>query len=89
MLPIVPVKVRANSGGNFVKTYALLDPGSTKTFCSIDLLNELNVTGRYVQLTTTTVSNRNVATNAQLIQNLKVCCAVAMFFLEVSSNFEK
>ena len=73
MLPIVPVKVRASSGGNFVKTYALLDPGSTTTFCSIDLLNELNVTGRYVQLTTTTISNRNVATNAQLIQNLEVC----------------
>ena len=72
MLPIVPVKVRASSGGNFVKTYALLD-GSTTTFCSIDLLNELNVTGRYVQLTTTTISNRNVATNAQLIQNLEVC----------------
>ena len=44
MLPIVPVKVRASSGGNFVKMYALLDPGSTTTFCSIDLLNELNVT---------------------------------------------
>ena len=54
MLPIVPVKVRASSGGNFVKTNALLDPGSTTTFCSIDLLNELNITGRYVQLTTTT-----------------------------------
>ena len=73
MLPIVPVKVRASSGGNFVKTYALLDPGSTTTFCSIDLFNELNVTGCYVKLTTTTVSNRNVATNAQLIQNLEVC----------------
>ena len=73
MLPIVLVKVRASSGGIFVKTYALLDPGSTTTFCSIDLLNELNVTGRYFQLTTTTISNRNVATNAQLIQNLEVC----------------
>ena len=48
-LPIVPVIVRVSYGGNFVKTY----PGSTATFCSIDLLNELNVTGRYVQLTTT------------------------------------
>ena len=56
-----------------MKTYALLDPGSTTTFCSIVLLNELNVTGRYVQLTTTTISNRNVAINAQLIQNLEVC----------------
>ena len=73
MLPIVLVKVRASSGGNFVKTYALLDPGSTTRFCSIDLINKLNVTGRYVQLTTTTISNRNVATNAQLIQNLEVC----------------
>ena len=95
MLPIVPVKVRASSGGNFVKTYALLDPGSTTTFCSIDLLNELKLTGRYVQLTTTTISNRSVATNAQLIQNLEVCDfnenehVVAMFFLEVSSYFEK
>ena len=73
MLPIVPVKVRTSSGGNFVKTYALLDPGSTTTFCSIDLLSKLNVTGRYVQLTTATISNCNVATNAQLIQNLEVC----------------
>ena len=60
MLPIVPVKVGASSGGNFVKMYALPDPGSTTSFCSIDLLNY------YVQLTTTTISNRNVATNAQL-----------------------
>ena len=73
MLPIFLVRVRASSGGNFMKTYALLDSGSTTTFCSIDLLNEFNVTGRYVQLTTTTISNRNVATNAQLIQNLEVC----------------
>ena len=73
MLPIIPVKVCASSGGNFVKMYALLDPGSTTTFCSIDLLNELNVTGRYVQLTTTTISNCNVVTNAQFIQNLEVC----------------
>ena len=29
MLSIVPVKVRASFGGNFVKTYALLDQGST------------------------------------------------------------
>ena len=32
-LPIVPVKVYPTSGGRCIETYALLDSGSTNTFC--------------------------------------------------------
>ena len=38
-LPIVPVKVRAKGQTVYYYTHALLDSGSTKTFCS-DALNE-------------------------------------------------
>ena len=33
-LPIVPVKLKSTKGGKVLQTYALLDPGSTATFCS-------------------------------------------------------
>ena len=71
MLPVLPVKVRA-ADREFVKTYAFLDPGSTASFCTDQLLNELNVTGREVRLKTTTIAGCNVATNSMLIQNLTV-----------------
>ena len=72
MLPIIPVKVRA-SCGEFVKTYAFLDPGSTTSFCTHNLVKELKLIGRKVQLKTTTISNCNEVTSAMLIQNLAIC----------------
>ena len=42
-LPVVSVFVRG--GGNVVRTQALLDPGSNRTFCSMQLLDKLKVNG--------------------------------------------
>ena len=42
-LSIVPVKVRSKGEVNEVITYALLDNGSTASFCSEDLLTKLGV----------------------------------------------
>ncbi len=36
----LPVKVRAKGKGSFVETYALLDSGSTATFCSTSILKK-------------------------------------------------
>ena len=44
-LPIVPVKVRAKGQTAYHYTYALLDPGSTKTFCSETLIDLTTVSG--------------------------------------------
>jgi len=42
-LPLVPVRVRADTKSHFIDTYALLDNGSTTTFCTERLVKALNV----------------------------------------------
>lgn len=45
-LSSVPVKIKANKGNKIVQTYAFLDPGSSSTFCTTDLMNQLDITGK-------------------------------------------
>ena len=54
-LPIVPVTVRAPGSDQCIQTYALLDNGSTNTFCSENLLRQLGVSGRREVLSLTTL----------------------------------
>ena len=56
-LPIVPVRVRAKGQTDYYHTHALLDSGSTKTFCSEALLERLNVKSKQVTLSLTTVNS--------------------------------
>ncbi len=46
VLSILPVKVKSTKGGKVIHTYAFLDPGSSATFCSESLMQELNIEGR-------------------------------------------
>ena len=43
--PIVPVKVKGRGSGEIITTYALLDNGSTSTWCSENLIKKLGVVG--------------------------------------------
>ncbi|XP_074653626.1 uncharacterized protein LOC141907782 [Tubulanus polymorphus] len=45
-MPIVPVLVRAFENGELQLVYALLDTGSTATFCTTQLMNKLNANTR-------------------------------------------
>ncbi len=45
ILPIVPVLVKLCNGSKSVPTYAFIDPGSTDTFCTVDLMRKLNARG--------------------------------------------
>lgn len=65
-LPIVPVKVRAKGQTAYHYTYALLDPGSTKTFCLEPLIGKLDVKGERANLSLTTVSG-NEGTDVRLV----------------------
>ena len=56
-LPIVSVKVRAKGQRKYVHTYALLDSGSTKTFCSRTLVDKLGLEGTKTTLSLTTVKD--------------------------------
>lgn len=42
MLSVLPVKVKAAKGNSVIQTYAFLDPGSTGTFCSEQLMHRLS-----------------------------------------------
>jgi hypothetical protein len=54
-LPVVSVSVRGN--GNVVKTQALLDPGSNRTFCSRELLKRLKMNGIQLKFDLETLSD--------------------------------
>ena len=45
-LSIVPVQIKVSKGSKTIQTYAFLDPGSTSTFCTENLMRRLNTTGR-------------------------------------------
>ena len=60
-LPIVPVKVRAKGQMVYHYMHALLDSGSTKTFCSEALIEQLGVKGQQANLSLTTVNRRENA----------------------------
>ena len=62
-LPIVPLKVKGTGSDKVFNTYALLDSGSTASFCSETLLDKLGVTGRKCQMSLATISG--VDTNCQ------------------------
>ena len=55
VLPIIPVMAKSQDGRHQVLTYALLDSGSTNTFCSVELANELHWTGRHASIPVSTV----------------------------------
>ena len=60
LLPIVSVKVTVPDSDKFVITHAFLDTGSTKSFITNRLMNELNITSSTViDLTTATLSEVN------------------------------
>ena len=56
-LSIVPIKVRGKGEINEVITYALLDNGSTASFCSEDLLSKLGVEAKKCHISLPTISN--------------------------------
>ncbi|XP_069105811.1 uncharacterized protein [Argopecten irradians] len=56
-LPIVTVLVRGKGQSDFVRTNALLDPGSNKTFCSVELVNQLGISGQPASLNLKTLND--------------------------------
>ena len=66
-LPILLVVVRAPGSHRCVHTYALLDSGSTNTFCSEDLLREFQLKGEKTILSLTTLDKANSQTHAMVV----------------------
>ena len=45
-LAIVPVKIKVDKGNKFISTYAFLDPGSSASFCTENLMRQLSPKAR-------------------------------------------
>lgn len=60
ILSIVPVQVKSVKGHEVIQTYAFLDPGSSATFCSEDLMQKLNISGKITNFLLTTMGQEKV-----------------------------
>lgn len=68
VLPIVPVLVKSRDGHRQVKAYALLDSGSTDTFCSLELVDELQMGRQFPIIQVSTVDQIKRAVKAKRVQ---------------------
>ena len=66
-LPIVPVQVRVKGSVHVVSTCALLDSGSTNSFCSEELTELLGVKGRKEKFTLTTLGGADSVEEAEVV----------------------
>ena len=64
IMPIVPARVYSKDSGKYKDIYALEDPGSTGTYCTESLQNELNLIGvkQSMELTTLTAVKMPILT---------------------------
>ena len=71
-MAILPVKVRLKGGSTTVTTYAVLDSGSSFTFCIEALMEQLGVSGLKTKISLTTLEKSDNLVDSFLIQNLEV-----------------
>ena len=71
-MAIVPVKVWTKHGQSPICTYAFLDNGSNRSFCTEKLLNLLGIQGRETPTSLTTMERMNSVKKRQVILDLKV-----------------
>lgn len=60
LLSIVPVQVKSIKSDQVILTYAFLDPGSSATFCSEQLMQKLHLTGKRTQFLLCTMGQERV-----------------------------
>ncbi|KAL7841314.1 hypothetical protein SRHO_G00250050 [Serrasalmus rhombeus] len=87
-LSIVPVKVKAQKGTKIVTTYAFLDPGSSATFATESLINELNLNGRRTSISLRTMGNESVV-NTRIVTGLEISNLEGDQFIELSEVFSQ
>ena len=66
-LAVVPVKVRSPDRNEAVTTYAFLDTGSTASFCSEELANQLGLSGRETLLSLTTMEKEDSKVKSSMV----------------------
>lgn len=65
-LSVIPVKVKLSKGCKIVETYAFLDPGSSATFCTEELMRQLNGTGKKAEILLKTMGQEKLVSTFKL-----------------------
>ena len=65
-LAIVPVQVRVVNGSKTIRTYAFLDPGSSATFCTENIMHQLNAKGRKTEFVLRTLGQERPVESYEL-----------------------
>lgn len=82
ILSVVPVKVKSKRSDKTVKTFAFLDPGSTTTFCTEDLMHKLNVRGKKTDFLLCTLGQQK-KTQGHVITDLEVCALEGTTYIDL------
>lgn len=85
-LSIVPVCVKAVKGTKVIKTYAFLDPGSTATFATESLINELNMNGHNTSILLRTMGRESVV-NTCIVNGLEISSLDSEHFIQLSEVY--
>ena len=87
-LSIVPVQVKAQKGTKIVTTYAFLDPGSSATFATESLMNELNLNGRCTSISLRTMGNESVV-KTHIVTGMEISSLEGDQFIELSEVYSQ
>lgn len=85
-LPIVPVPVKAKKGNKIILTYAFLDQGSTAVFCTENLKQNLNLTGKRASILLRTMGQEKVV-NSYIVPELEVAALEDDIFIELPKAY--
>lgn len=86
ILSIVPVKLKSKRSNKVIQIYAFLDQGSTGTFCTEDVMHQLNLRGRKSELLLTTMgSERKVSSH--ILSDLEVSGLEEENYIDLPQTF--
>ena len=84
LLPVVPVKIELNGSDLTFVTQAFLDSGSTSSFITNDLIDQLKISNApTVEVTTVTIHQTTKTKKASLINNLQISDINEFIFLNL------
>ena len=87
-LAIIPVKVRMKNSMKNIATYAFLDPGSTISFCTEALRQELGITGRKMNITLDTMGSSHTM-STYVLNNLEISDLSMSNIIELPNVYTK
>lgn len=85
-LSIVPVKVKSKKGHTIVETYAILDQGSSASFCTTSLMNRLDIPGRGTKILLRTIGQEKVVGSC-IVSDLEVAGLDSGLYCELLNVF--